>query len=162
MTDRRFELFWPKLMKYEGWAKIVNDPDDAGGLTKYGISKRAYPHEDIMNLTEARAKELYWNDYYTKLKIPEIVNDRLAWQVFDFGVNAGVNRSARTLQNILELIPDGVIGSKTINAINLFQDEYPLYIHFISKRLMYYLMLTERNPTYIKFLKGWIFRAMEL
>ena len=29
----------------------VNDPKDRGGETKAGISKRAYPNEDIKNLT---------------------------------------------------------------------------------------------------------------
>lgn len=161
--DKRFELFWPRLMKYEGWAKVVNDPDDAGGLTKYGISKRSYPKVDISSLTEDQAKEIYWNDYYSKLRISDINDDRLAWQVFDFGVNAGVNRSARTLQNILGLIPDGVIGDKTIAAANMpVHDEYPIHVKFIGARVMYYYSLTERTLRNIKFLKGWVTRAIEL
>jgi len=162
MTDRRFELFWPRLMNYEGWARIVNDPADAGGLTKYGISKRAYPHEDIMNLTEARAKELYWNDYYLKLNIPGIVSDRLAWQVFDMGVNAGVNRAARLLQEIVGTVPDGIIGEKTLQLANNPVGEYPLHIQYIGRRVMYYCLIAERNPANMKFLKGWTKRAIEL
>lgn len=42
----------------------VNDPNDPGGETKYGISKRAYPHLDIKNLTLADALNLYYTDYW--------------------------------------------------------------------------------------------------
>ncbi|KWT77357.1 glycosyl hydrolase 108 family protein [Candidatus Magnetominusculus xianensis] len=42
----------------------VNDPDDPGGETKYGISKRAYPSLDIKSLTIEDAKRLYRRDYW--------------------------------------------------------------------------------------------------
>ena len=38
----------------------VNDPDDPGGETKYGISKKAFPKEDIKNLTIVRAKDILY------------------------------------------------------------------------------------------------------
>ncbi len=38
---------------------LVNDPNDPGGETKYGISKRAYPELDIANLTLEQAKGIY-------------------------------------------------------------------------------------------------------
>ena len=41
------------VLKHEGG--YVNDPDDPGGETKYGISKKAYPDEDIKELTIERA-----------------------------------------------------------------------------------------------------------
>ena len=80
--------FFPRLMKYEGG--YVNDPDDPGGETKFGISKRAYPQLDIKNLTEADAMEIFYRDYYLPLNIPDIDDEKTAWQLFDFGVNAGV------------------------------------------------------------------------
>ena len=49
------------LIEREGG--YVNDPDDPGGETKFGISKRAYPHLDIKNLTEEHAADIYYNDY---------------------------------------------------------------------------------------------------
>lgn len=48
--DKAFEL----LIGHEGG--YVNHPSDPGGETKYGISKRSYPREDIRNMTLARAK----------------------------------------------------------------------------------------------------------
>ena len=152
--------FFPRLMKYEGG--YVNDPADSGGETKYGISKRAYPQLDIKNLTEADAMEIFYRDYYLPLNIPDIDDENTAWQLFDFGVNAGVKRSAKLIQSIVNAYPDGKIGKKTLNLINGFHEDYPLHIYFMSKRLMYYLNLTERNPRMLKFLKGWIFRCLEI
>lgn len=70
----------------------VNDPDDPGGETKYGISKRAYPHLDIKNLTKQEAHTLYLQDYWVPsragtYKFP------LAMAVADSAVHHGVGRA---------------------------------------------------------------------
>ena len=66
----------------------VNDAKDPGGETKYGISKRRYPNEDIKNLTLDRAKFLYQRDYWGAHKC-----DDMPWEqallVFDAAVNGG-------------------------------------------------------------------------
>lgn len=160
MTDERFNKFWPRLLKYEGG--YVNDPADPGGETKFGISKRSYPKLDIKNLTGDYAKEIYLRDYYNPMCISQILDDRIAWQLFDFGVNAGVARSVKTIQKIIGVPITEKMTPLTVNQINLFKDEYPLYAHFMSKRLMHYFMISELNPAKKKFIKGWIFRTMEL
>lgn len=77
-------------------AGYVNDVNDPGGETKFGISKRAYPNEDIPNLTIERAKQIYLRDYWTKANC-----DALSWELalitFDCAVNQGVSFAA-TLQ----------------------------------------------------------------
>ena len=40
----------------------VDDPNDAGGETNWGISKRAYKDVDIKNLTKEEAKAIYKKD----------------------------------------------------------------------------------------------------
>lgn len=69
-----------------------NDPDDPGGETKYGISKRAYPHLDIKNLTLDDAKSIYWQDYWDKADCDNLPNP-LDICVFDTAVNQGVGRA---------------------------------------------------------------------
>lgn len=160
ISDNRFIVFFHRLMKYEGG--YVKDPDDPGGETKFGISKRSHPEEDIANLTEARAMEIYFLDYYMKLRIPEMKDARAAWQIFDFGVNSGATRAARMVQKIVGSYPDGVIGKTTIAYINRYKGEFPLYIMYRSERIKYYCGLTDKNPRNIKFLKGWLLRALEV
>ena len=74
----------------------VNDPNDAGGETKYGISKRAYPNVDIKQLTLDEAKAIYLRDYWTHCAC-----DTMPWEralcVFDCAVNQGAG-AARSLQ----------------------------------------------------------------
>ena len=54
------ELSWDdvfdRLIGHEG--EYSNDPNDPGGETKWGISKRAYPNLDIKNLTRDGAKTI--------------------------------------------------------------------------------------------------------
>jgi len=45
-----------------------NDKNDPGGETKYGISKRYHPTEDIKNLTIDRAKAIYLEEYWIPAK----------------------------------------------------------------------------------------------
>jgi len=52
------------VLKWEG--KYSNDPQDPGGETKYGISKRSYPELDISKLTLKQAKEIYYQNYWLK------------------------------------------------------------------------------------------------
>lgn len=72
----------------------VNDPHDPGGETKYGISKRAHPDEDIKNLTLERAGEIYFQDYW----LPNHCF-QLDWPmnlcVFDTAVNMGTGNVKR-------------------------------------------------------------------
>lgn len=69
-------------------AGYVNDPDDPGGETKYGISKRSYPNLDIAQLTLDQAQVIYRRDYWDKLNL-----DALSWELalveFDAAVNQG-------------------------------------------------------------------------
>jgi lysozyme family protein len=66
----------------------TNDPQDPGGETKFGISKRAYPELDIANLTIDQAKAIYQRDYWDRCAC-----DTMTWEralcVFDTAVNQG-------------------------------------------------------------------------
>lgn len=73
----------------------VNDPQDPGGETKYGISKRSYPDINIKSLTLAEAKAIYQRDYWNVMGC-----DALRWEMalpaFDCAVNQGVG-AARSI-----------------------------------------------------------------
>lgn len=107
--DKAFEI----LIGHEGG--YVNDLADRGGETKYGISKRAYPHIDITNLTLAQAKNIYRTDYWDKVNCSSLPPD-LALLVFDAAVNNGVSAASRWLQGAANVAVDGAIGPKTIAA----------------------------------------------
>lgn len=143
--DKAFEI----IIGHEGG--YVNDPRDPGGETKYGISKKAYPYADIKNLTLDQAKEIYKRDYWDRLeadKLPESV--RL--MVFDCGVNCGLTAAKKILQRAAGAKDDGVIGPKTMLAVQYTPD---LEQQFAGFWLQYYTDLAGW-PTYGK---GWTRRV---
>ena len=85
-----FDFAFDFLIGAEGG--YVDHPADPGGATKYGISQRAYPNEDIANLTLDRAKELYRRDYWQAIGA-DTLPPELALVAFDAAVNNGVGRA---------------------------------------------------------------------
>lgn len=107
------------VLKFEGG--YINDPNDAGGETNFGISKRSYPSEDIKALTVDRAKELYKNDYWLPVCADQLP-ENMAIAVMDCAVNQGVGTASRLLQLALGVEVDGNIGPKTIGAAHRIGD----------------------------------------
>jgi lysozyme family protein len=89
------------------------DHQDPGGETKYGISKRAYPHVDIKALSKGEARSIYLSDYWKKASIGDMPALRL--MVFDACVNQGVVAGVSMLQGCMPGIKaDGIVGPKTL------------------------------------------------
>lgn len=78
------------VLQFEGG--LSENEMDPGGLTKYGISQRAYPALGIRNLTLEQAVRIYHDDYWLKCDADKLP-DKLAIQHFDMAVNAGIGRA---------------------------------------------------------------------
>lgn len=154
--SERSDKFIRKILALEGGSKITNDPSDSGGQTKYGISKKAFPMINVINLTEQQAIDIYKKNFYNICMIDSINNELLALHVFDFAVNSGIGRSVKTLQKIVGSVQDGMIGAKTLSMVNSgnFTDD------FIQARLNFYKSIGVGKNT--KFLKGWLNRVNNL
>ncbi len=146
-----FDLAFKTVIGHEGG--YIDHPSDPGGETKYGISKRAYPSEDIKNLTLDRAKELYKRDYWDKLYLDDLP-DQIRFDLFDAAVNSGVSTAIKFLQKACEVNPDGKLGSITIGAANRI-DPQALDKRLSAYRLLYLASLR----TFPTFGKGWITRV---
>ena len=151
MTNLVFNSAFNLLMQNEGG--YVFNANDKGGETKYGISKRAYPNEDIKNLTLERAQEIYKRDYWNRCKCDQLP-DCLSIAVFDFAVNSGTNRAIKLLQKALDVKADGIIGNQTIGAANRLNPRKTLD-KYIDLRLSFVLNIVRKNPTQSVFLVGW-------
>lgn len=133
------------------------DPDDPGGETNMGITKREYPDLDIRNLTKDQAIEIYYRDYWLKMNLHSIKNDLAILQMFDMGVNAGKRTAVKLAQKIVGAFADGIVGPETTGLINVLPSDFvELYK---CNRKMYYLALVRRKPVFGKFLKGWLKRV---
>ena len=79
-----FDAIFERLMKHEGG--YVNHPNDPGGETMYGVTKRvAQAHGyfgDMRKLPKSTAKAITEKSYYKAVKGDQL--DRLiAWQLTD-------------------------------------------------------------------------------
>lgn len=96
-----------RLMGHEG--NYSNDPNDPGGETKWGISKRAYPNLIIKLLTREQARDIYLRDFWNPLQMM-LLPFSVAFQLFDFAVNSGIETSIRYFQRALNVADDGHFG----------------------------------------------------
>jgi lysozyme family protein len=110
----------------------VNDSSDPGGETKYGISKRSYPSEDIRNLTKARAVQIFKEDYAEQIHFEQFVeiNPRLALYILDCAIHSGPARAIMIMQRSGNTDVDGKIGPKTLRAAELADID----IRFMAER----------------------------
>ena len=95
---------------------LVDDPNDPGGLTNFGISQAAYPNVDIRALTPANASAIYAHDYWTPVQ-GDALPAGVDLMVFDMAVNAGVGESGKILQRCVGVDADGAIGPVTLLAV---------------------------------------------
>ena len=109
-----FDAAFDILIGHEGGH--VDHPDDPGGETKFGISKRSYPELSIAALTLEDAKTIYREDYWDRVRADKLPPE-LRFPLFDAAVNAGVAQSIKWLQRAVGVRDDGVIGPVTMVAV---------------------------------------------
>lgn len=149
----------PIILREEGG--FVNDARDPGGITNLGVTAGTWaswtgkPATDaIMHaLTPAMVAPLYKARFWDVVKgdqLPSGVN----LCVFDFAVNGGPSRSAKTLQYCVGATPDGQIGPGTLAAVAA-HDPKELVTAYSNARAAFYREL----PTFATFGRGWLARV---
>lgn len=164
----------------------VNDPDDPGGATKYGVTIRTMrglgmdldgdgrvTAADVKLLTRAQAEDIFLRHYFYGPRIHELPEE-IQSTVFDMQVNAGGN-AIKILQRLLSRMGfpcsvDGALGPQTIGAAREAHRKAgrALYNSYGAARRSYYMDLARRRPSSRKYAQrrnggkgGWITRAEE-
>lgn len=170
------------ILRREGG--FVNDPDDPGGPTKFGVTlntlrrlridvnrDRRIDLADVQGLSRQMARKIFISDYFYRPHIDLLPAD-LQPSVFDMYVNSGSN-AVRILQRLLcdmgqVVLVDGVIGPKTAKAAAAAHKNAPNHLKdaYAIARRNYYYRLADRRPASRKFARrrdggkgGWIVRA---
>lgn len=155
-----FNIAIQKTLDAEGGDTITNDPDDSGGLTRYGISQRSYPELDISTITKQQAKDIYKKDYWDMVKGDALEVQTIAEAIFDFAVNAGPARAIKLAQKAINTEADGMIGPLTLTGWNMAHNELFLYKYAVEK-IKFYRDIVTHNPIQKKYILGWINRSLE-
>lgn len=152
--DSSFDEAIPTVLANEGG--YVNNPNDPGGETKYGISKRSYPNVDIKNLTVEQAKDIYRRDFW---RFSGISNQGVATKIFDAYVNMK-HDAVKIVQGLVGVKVDGWWGANTETAVNQMDPAKFLTI-FRQLLVNHYLDIVRLHPGKAEFLKDWLRRARQ-
>ena len=150
-----WEQCFALVLKEEGG--YVDDPRDPGGATNLGCTKAVWEQyighsvtkNDIRNLGPNDVMPLYKKKYWDSIKGDDLPAG-VDYAVFDFAINSGPSRAAKTLQSVVGVTTDGSIGPATLAAIEAFNIR-DVATQICEKRLAFLQGL----PTWGVFGKGW-------
>jgi lysozyme family protein len=137
----KFDQAFDELMGNEGrYSNHPPDPETMWGITIHTARRHGYQGA-MIDLPKERAKAIYRSSYW--LPFYDLIDYEIAFQMFDGGVNSGVEDTVKWVQQAVGVKVDGKFGPKTLAAIQA-SDVKTTVIKFNAYRLMY---LTD--------LKGW-------
>jgi len=157
-----FEDALKALLKHEGG--YVNHPQDPGGMTNLGVTKRVWEefvgHEvdeqTMRGLTPEAVAPLYKKRYWDAIHGDDLPSS-VDFCVFDCAVNSGVGRASKFLQKAVGVTDDGKIGPGTLAAV-ASKDPKEIVEAFCDIRQAF----LESLPTFATFGKGWSRRVSEV
>lgn len=175
-----FNLAIPHIFEHEGG--YVNNPNDPGGATKYGISLRFLIKrgdllgdfdgdgdvdvDDIAAMTRPMAQQVYEAAFWEPNRLKDVRSQLLATKIFDMAVNMGSKQAWKLAQAAIAahgqvVVADGVVGPKTIAAINALERlDYDVIVTLRHLQRKFYEGIMVRNPKLQTFALGWFRRSV--
>lgn len=162
MSDIVFNTAMNFVLPQEGG--FVDNPADHGGMTNFGITEALWEQYGgsgtVATITEEQATEVYqkmvWQPAYCdSLAAP------LAVAHMDWAVNHGVLAANRNLQQLVGVVQDSVIGPMTIATIGTYNMTV-LVEMYLSFRVAWYRQFSQKEPSQVQFLNGWVNRVIAL
>lgn len=145
----------------------VDNPNDPGGATAFGISANFFPGVDPKTLTREQAEAILKENYW---RYDGLTDQPLATKLLDMSVNLGLGTSVKMAQNSYNfctaqcachcLEEDGIWGPATEASLN-GSDPNRILWRLRGLQSQYYQNLVAKNPHLEVFLKGWLARAAQ-
>lgn len=143
---------------------------DTGGPTNFGITAatlgawrnlgRSATRAEVKALKEGEARAIYRSQYITAPRLDQVTNQDLRGLLVDFGVHSGPARAVKALQRAVDVPIDGVLGPKTLAAMNRL-DIRGVYRAVLRERGELLAAILQRDKTQLVFAAGWLRRLME-
>lgn len=159
------EEFITTLIDSREGIEFTDDPNDAGGPTKYGITQetlsrwRGYKvsRKEVEMLPRPEAEAIYRFMFLERFKL--VTDDSIRVQLADWHIHGGA--PIRTLQRLLGVDDDGIIGPKTVKALEFHN---PLWVarSLWQERMKHLGRITRDRPKNVKYIYGWINRMLGL
>lgn len=149
---------------------LVDNLNDNGGITNFGITvpmlisyrKKQCSDQDIINLTQTEAKQIYQTFFWDKLRISGL-KQSIATAIFDTAVNNGQTTAIKFAQHCLgqAIIPDGIMGPESLNALDKANEEMFIY-NYVGLLQDRYISICINASNQLVFLSGWLRRSRKL
>ena len=165
------EKLAPFVLEHEGG--FVNDPLDRGGATNKGVTIAVWKAQgydkdgdgdidvaDLKLITEADAIMIMKKNYWDRWKADQIKNQAIANTLVDWVWGSGA-WGIKIPQRILGVKDDGVVGIKTLEAINK-QNPNKFIEKLYLARFNFLDGIVASNPSQKRFIKGWKNRMNDL
>lgn len=147
---------------------FIDDPLDRGSATNRGITAatlgeyrrlgRPATVDEVRALTEAEARAIY-RDRYVRAPGFDALPDWLLPIVVDDAVLSGTKTAIKTLQRVVGVVDDGLLGPKTKAAV-VMKDPEATIRALVKARVLRFARIVENNPTQSRFIVGWCARAL--
>lgn len=167
MTNDAFAKALDIVLGHEGG--YSDHKADRGGKTMYGITQLTFnmwltkhnlPTRPVRSLTKSEMQQIYRQEYWTKASC-QYMTEKLAICHFDAAVNHGLGRAAKLLQKAVGVAEDGVIGQKTLDAVQSIPENIVIR-EYLNARDDFYHQIVARDPSQLAFLDGWMNRLENL
>lgn len=152
--------------KKKGWS---NDPKDNGGATMVGVTIGTYRSycrykgkttpsiTDLKNITYKEWRDIVHTMFWSKWKADLIEDQSVANMVVDWVWASGQGIGIKRVQKILGITADGIVGPKTIAAVNSANSS-DLFTKIYNARAAHFNSIVKNNPSQKKWLNGWMNR----
>lgn len=161
-----FKRYAPTLKSFEGG--FVNHPNDPGQATNMGVTLAKFREAfganktvmDLRAITDSQWTTIMKGGFWDKCLADQIRNQSVAELVVDWCVNSGLG-IIKKVQGIVGVTADGIIGPRTIAAINRY-DQRSLHFRIKRARAEYYATLCDNRKSNLTFYDGWMSRLAQL
>ena len=159
-----------KMIIAEGGYRLHDVALDHGGRTFAGIASRyhadwaGWEYVNAGNFEDpaltALVRAFYADEFWNPVHGEELLEQRVAESIFDFSVNTGCKTAVKLAQVVAGATPDGIVGGKTVLAINaLPADDFVM--KYALAKVARYAGICNHNRGQSKFLLGWINRTLD-
>lgn len=182
-----FKLAYNITCAHEGG--YVKDPKDNGGETYKGISRNNFPNWQGWKIIDSFKKDagfpavlekhellnslvldFYKSEFWDVNRLTEVAHQEIANELFDTGVNVGIDFAARSLQRALnvanqegryypDMVVDGKIGGTTLKALNAHPKPATILKALNALQGAKYIAICEARQSQERFLNGWMERV---
>lgn len=161
-------ILQPFILAWEGG--FVNDPHDRGGATNKGVTiatwrAQGYDNdgdgdidvEDLKRMTNAQWLGIFKKNYWDRWRADQIEDQGIANLLVDWTWSSGMY-GVKLPQKVLRVDIDGVVGPKTIAAINNHPNKEALFNALKEEREAFLWRIVRRDKTQNRYIKGWLNR----